>query len=67
MKKEKFVEAYIISSVDSPALIITDAPKGVVYEARTQDAEDDEEYVFLIVAEIQDKGYHCEQFWAEVI
>ena len=67
MKKEKLVQSYIISSVDSPVLIITDAPKNIVYEALCQDAEDDEEYVFLIVAEIQEKGYHCEQFWAEVI
>ena len=60
-------KSYIISGVDSPALIITDAPKNIVYEAKTQDADDDEEYVFLIAEEIQEKGYHCEQFWAEVI
>lgn len=61
------LKAYLISSFDSPMVITTYAPHHIVYDALCQDAEDDEQYIELIVEQIISKGFTCNYYWAKEV
>ena len=56
------MKAYLFGDYDAvnPLMVRTDAPRDIVREALSQDAEDDEQYGALVRDEIKGKGFKCE-------